>query len=334
MSHADGAATPAPVVPAAPASGGTGPGTFAFHRLQRTDPRVRWWRPLVIGALAFGLTVGALVPVVVALLVGAEIDGPAGPVDALLAVDVADMGDPVAVGVGLALIAVGGPAVVAATALVGARPTGLLWSVTGRVRLRWALRCAALAAVVMAASFALDTVRLVVTGVPLDAPRLDATAWWMLAVVVLLVPAQSIAEELVFRGYLMQTLGTWVRHPAFAVVLPVPLFVLGHEYVGLAMLSIAVWALAMGWLTWRTGGLEAAAAMHVVNNLVAFGLGAVGLADLEAVDVDVPGLVVQVATTAVYVVLVEVLRRRDGIARVRVAGTPPGPPARVSSPRP
>jgi hypothetical protein len=46
-------------------------------------------------------------------------------------------------------------------------------------------------------------------------------------VILLLVPLQAAAEEYIFRGYLMQSIGRWLRHPAFAILLPVPLFVLG-----------------------------------------------------------------------------------------------------------
>jgi hypothetical protein len=62
-------------------------------------------------------------------------------------------------------------------------------------------------------------------------------------------------------------IGRWLRHPAFAILLPVPLFVLGHGYDLLGQIGVGLFAVAAGWLTWRTGGLEAAIALHVVNNL-------------------------------------------------------------------
>jgi membrane protease YdiL (CAAX protease family) len=98
-----------------------------------------------------------------------------------------------------------------------------------------------------------------------------------LVIVLLLVPVQAAAEEYIFRGYLMQSIGRWLRHPAFAILLPVPLFVLGHGYDLLGQIGVGLFAVAAGWLTWRTGGLEAAIALHVVNNLSAFLLSLVGV---------------------------------------------------------
>jgi hypothetical protein len=100
-------------------------------------------------------------------------------------------------------------------------------------------------------------------------------------VVLLLVPVQAAAEEYIFRGYLMQSIGRWLRHPAFAILLPVPLFVLGHGYDLLGQIGVGLFAVAAGWLTWRTGGLEAAIALHVVNNLSAFLLSLVGSSPTE-----------------------------------------------------
>jgi hypothetical protein len=36
----------------------------------------------------------------------------------------------------------------------------------------------------------------------------------------------------------------------------VPLFVLGHGYDLLGQIGVGLFAVAAGWLTWRTGGLE------------------------------------------------------------------------------
>ena len=46
--------------------------------------------------------------------------------------------------------------------------------------------------------------------------------WWWLSLILMLliVPIQCTAEEVVFRGYLAQMLGRWLRHPLFAILLP------------------------------------------------------------------------------------------------------------------
>ncbi|UCN14027.1 CPBP family intramembrane metalloprotease [Cellulomonas iranensis] len=296
------------------------PGTYAYHRLQRTRPGARWWRPLLVGLVALALYVALLALGGGALLVAAFAGGPASW-DALTGLDVTDLLDPLAFTLAMLSIIAMLPAVLVATRLLGARPVGLLASVTGRVRWGWALRCLALAAGLALVVHTGDAVVAAASGRPWQ-PDVDAGAWLLIGLALLLVPAQCVAEEVVFRGYLLQTVGAWLRHPAFAIALPVPLFVLGHEYVNLAMLDIALWALAMGWVTWRTGGLEAAAAAHVVNNVAVFTLGAVGLADLDLVDVGPVALTVSTVHTLVLVGLVEVLARRAGVARERVVAAP------------
>lgn len=299
------------------------PGTYPYHRLARTRPGTRWWRPLLVGLVAGGLyvaalTAGAVVTAVVALTSGS------GTLEALTGLDLLDVRDPLAFALGMLVIALILPAVVVATRLLGARPVGLLASVAGRVRWGWAARCLGLAAAVAVLVQGVDLALAAAAGTPWQ-PRVDERTVPLLVLVVLLVPAQCVAEEVLFRGYLVQTVGAWLRHPAFAIVLPVPLFVLGHAYVGLAMLDVALWALAMGWLVWRTGGLEAASAAHVVNNTLVFTLGSVDLVDLELVDITPVALTVSTVSTLVYVGLVELLVRRTRTARARVVEAPAAP---------
>ena len=58
--------------------------------------------------------------------------------------------------------------------------------------------------------------------------------------------------------------------PIIAVALPSFVFAFAHIYEIWGMLSVASMALVAAWLVWRTGGLEAAITLHVVNNIVGF----------------------------------------------------------------
>lgn len=98
--------------------------------------------------------------------------------------------------------------------------------------------------------------------------------WPYLIVAVLLLPVQAAAEELFFRGYLTQGFGR-VWGPLAAWWIPGVLFGLLHGFnpeigaYGLA-LTLPVYigmGLILGWVTIRTGGLEAALGMHLANNL-------------------------------------------------------------------
>src|SRR5690606_28949413 len=174
------------------------------------------------------------------------------------------------------------PAYVLASLLINGPKTGFVSSVAGRLRCGWMLLFAGAA---IAVGLGLSALSLLLpgeagAGEPTD-PTSNPALWATFAVLIVLVPLQSAAEEYVFRGYLMQAIGRWLRHPAFAILLPVPLFVLGHLYDPLGQVSVGVFAIAAGWLSWRTGGLEAAIALHVVNNLMAFMLALWGLADVN-----------------------------------------------------
>ena len=97
--------------------------------------------------------------------------------------------------------------------------------------------------------------------------------WGFLVVILLTSPLQAAAEEVFFRGYLMQALGSLVARPWFGVVVSSVVFALLH---GTQNLPLFVDRLAFGLiaavLVWRTGGLEAGIAAHVINNIFAYGI--------------------------------------------------------------
>lgn len=290
---------------------------LSYHQLASSDARHRWWRPLVVGLVAAGLY-GALM--VVLLIVGVLTSLAVPRVDTVLQrffAEPLDLGDPVAFALLLASVALMLPALLVATRLTGSRPVGLLSSVAGRLRWKWLWTTTALAFAVwlpvMAAWLAYESV----TGTLEVRQVAPATMITLLATTLLLVPFQAAAEECVFRGYLAQALGSWLRHPAFAVLLPVPLFVAGHGYGLLGAIDVGVFAVVCGWLAWRTGGLEAPIAAHVANNMVLMALSAVGLGDPNATNTTPAGLAFSLGLMAVFTVVA--VRRADAmnIARTR-----------------
>lgn len=99
-------------------------------------------------------------------------------------------------------------------------------------------------------------------------------AWLPLALPALLV--QTTAEELVFRGYLMQALAARFRSPAVWWLVPAGLFGLLHwnpaEFgpnAWLAVLSAAATGLVLADVTARTGNLSLAMGLHFANNVSA-----------------------------------------------------------------
>ncbi len=95
--------------------------------------------------------------------------------------------------------------------------------------------------------------------------------WGFLVVILVSSPLQAAAEEVFFRGYLLQALGSFFARPWFGILGSSVVFALLH---GTQNLPLFVDRLAFGLLAallvWRTGGLEAGIAAHVVNNIFAF----------------------------------------------------------------
>jgi membrane protease YdiL (CAAX protease family) len=219
----------------------------------------RWWHPLA------GLAV---------LVVGWAI--PAGVLTRLLsAVGGADVNrgnsaiDVTAVGLSIALLI---PGAVAAVVLVHRARPGVLLSGPRRPRavlfaVGVAVATPAFVPMVLAKTAAFDAV---------PDPTGGAAGWvgWpaflpLFAAIVLVFPFQSAAEEIVFRGYLPQAIASWTHRAWPAAVTSSLMFVAIHNTHDVwTFADRFFFGLALCWLTWRTGGLEAAIALHVTYNVL------------------------------------------------------------------
>ncbi|MFW6188226.1 MAG: CPBP family intramembrane glutamic endopeptidase [Actinomycetota bacterium] len=299
------------------------PRVLPYHRLGHADPEHRWWKPLVELLLfgAFYLVLTIVFGIVWAMGLMA-VRGEAAMDEVFQDATTLDIMDPAIFFMLFFSLVLMIPALLAARAITGPRPLGLLLSVTGRLRWGFLGRCLLVAlaiyAVAQGGSLLLE---LAVLGAP-AAPQPVDGFWWLIVMIVLVVPLQCAAEELVFRGYLLQTVGRWLRHPAFAILLPVPLFTFGHLYDVWGLLAVAVMAVVAGWLTWRTGGLEAAIALHVVNNVAATLFGAFGLADPDARESSWVALLLSAGMQLLFAWLVVRAARKH---RVEVTRTVPPP---------
>ncbi|UWR05251.1 CPBP family intramembrane metalloprotease (plasmid) [Ruegeria conchae] len=114
----------------------------------------------------------------------------------------------------------------------------------------------------------------------LGEPLLVNLGWskWLLLLPLSLgaVFIQTSAEEILFRGYLQQSLAARFRSPVIWMGLPSILFAAGHyspATVGDNAILISIWALTFGLLTAdltaRAGTLGPAIALHFFNNFAA-----------------------------------------------------------------
>ena len=235
----------------------------------------RWWRP------ALGLLLIAVVYVVAAVLTLVL-----GGVSVVLigGLDVAETDPGMAIPGFLLVVnlvtAVAIPVVWLAWGAVHGMRIGWSSSVLGRLRWRLFPGYVGLALLTIGVSIGLSVVLAVADGWDVTGP-VDSYGW-IVVVVLLTTPLQSAAEEYFFRGYLSQAVAGWVRRPRAgaisAALVSGSLFSLAHLPADFpSFLYYLLVGLAASAVVWLTGGLEAAIALHAVNNVVIFVLiGALG----------------------------------------------------------
>ncbi|QWZ10422.1 CPBP family intramembrane metalloprotease [Nocardioides panacis] len=92
-------------------------------------------------------------------------------------------------------------------------------------------------------------------------------------VILLTTPLQAIGEEYLFRGYLLQAVGSLFGSRWIAIVATATMFALAHGAQNFPLFfDRFAFGLIAGWLVTATGGLEAGIALHIVNNFFALGL--------------------------------------------------------------
>ena len=148
-------------------------------------------------------------------------------------------------------------------------PATALLSVEGRVRWRWFWITLGVSAVVLNLVLALNT--LVASGTLNLVPTPQAGFGWFLLCILLTSPLQAAAEEVFFRGYLLQVIGSATGRAWAGVVGSALVFALLHGVQNPALFAHRLaFGLVAGALVVVTGGLEAGIAAHVVNNVAAY----------------------------------------------------------------
>lgn len=136
-------------------------------------------------------------------------------------------------------------------------------------------------------------------------------------VILVTTPLQAMGEEYAFRGYAMQAFGSLTKRPWIAIVLTSVLFALAHGVQNVPLfLDRFVFGLMAGFVVWRIGGLEAGIAMHIWNNIVAFGF-ALAFTDIDSTlkvaEVSWWQIPLTLTQNGVYLVLVLLVARKMGL---------------------
>jgi membrane protease YdiL (CAAX protease family) len=99
---------------------------------------------------------------------------------------------------------------------------------------------------------------------------LSASGWRQFVLAAVLVIVVAIAEETIFRGYLILRFSAITRSPAAAVVLSTVVFTLGHGYEGAAgLVTVGAMGLAFALVYLWRGSLVAPIVMHFLQDFLA-----------------------------------------------------------------
>jgi uncharacterized protein len=242
-----------------------------YQQLLR-GPLHRWWSPLltllVLAPLAVVLIFAALIPIVI---IGA-IRGIANPVrwTLMTTTQVNDLSPAGFLYVNLSLIALIPAAGLSIWIGHQIRPR-YLSSVQGGIRWRWLLRCILLVLPIWAAYVGISTL--------VEIPQGVRPQHWvlLLVMVVLLTPFQAAGEEYLFRGWILQNVGSWFARPLLgfvvSLVISTAAFAAAHASPDPWIIgSLACLAVSSAIAAWRTGGLEAGIVLHAVNNVTALSM--------------------------------------------------------------
>ncbi len=167
-------------------------------------------------------------------------------------------------------------ALIVAVRVIHLRRFRTLFAASGCFRWRHFLHGAA---IIMAFQAMTLVAYIIVIGAP---ERTDvALPLWLLWIVPVLVLIffQATAEELIFRGYLLQQFAVWSRNPLIWGLVPSLIFAVLHYDPSIPPLDLAMmifhiftFGLIAALLVWKTGSLAAAMGVHVVNNWFAMTL--------------------------------------------------------------
>ena len=129
---------------------------------------------------------------------------------------------------------------------------------------------------------------------------------------IIVTPFQCFAEEYLFRGFLMQTLGSWLKNPIIVIILQGICFSILHfQYNALGLISVLFLGLAYGCLAWYSAGLEITSALHAVNNLIVFIIVGLGLETGNSKG-DINSIIVVIVINLIIIALIIFFDKKYG----------------------
>lgn len=219
--------------------------------------------------------------------------------------DTMDMSDPLQSVLQLGSLAIAIPSLWLASLIVRDRPMSSYSSSRGGWSRRVFWRC-------MPVAFIINGLPIIINDVIIEKGYQNFTVKFTVLSFILLTilgPLQCIAEEYMFRGFVMQTFGSWFRIPVIAVILQALIFAAGHPYNRIGHIAIAISGAAFALSAWFGRGLEVSAALHIVNNMTIFYLQGFGMTTVSS-DTSVSEMLIDLGIAVVYVAVIFWLSRK------------------------
>ncbi len=290
----------------------------------------KWWKPVVglLGGAVLFLVIQTALTVL--LVIGALLEGGSAPLSQRIGeaatLDKVTPWSMLYLNLGLASLTV--VAWLVLRVVHRLRPRWLS-SVLPGMRWKFFFACLGLAVVALVASLIVGVLLPQDPNSVSGSPSVPTGELLATAVVILLTtPLQAMGEEYGFRGYLMQAFGSLFRSRAAALLITSGLFALAHGAQNFPLFfDRFAFGLMAGLVVILVGGLEAGIALHILNNLLAFGI-AIAFNQLDGtLTVSTASwwqLPVTIVQNGVFLLLVLWVARRMGL---RNTTAPPAPDA-------
>ena len=274
----------------------------------------RWYKPIFTGALFAAIYMGLTLAGIMALTtVAGAVTGDTTGTDTFNKMmeivsggyDTMDMSDPFQSVLQLGSLAIAIPSLWLATLIVRDRQMSSYSSSRGGWSHKVFWRC-------MPVAFIINGLPIIINDVIIEKGYQDFTVKFTVLSFILLTilgPLQCIAEEYMFRGFVMQTFGSWFRIPVIAVILQALIFAAGHPYNRIGQIAVAASGAAFALSAWFGRGLEVSAALHVVNNMTIFYLQGLGMTTVSS-DTSVSGMLIDIGIAVVYVAVIFLLSKK------------------------
>jgi hypothetical protein len=228
---------------------------YDYITFPKTFENYRWYKPILVFlvSIIIMLILDALIVAVFFLMLGPDF------VESLMRGGYETLISPMAIFFSDLLIIIFIPSLYFASKLVKDRPFSSYSSSRGGWNLKLYFKSLIIPVILYIIFMAIMTI--------IEGPK--GTSNFSIAFILVLfisVPLQCIAEEYVFRGFFMQTFGSWFKIPVLAIVLQAIVFALGHQYNSIGLLETLISGLLFGFFAWKTKGIEVSSAIHTANN--------------------------------------------------------------------